>query len=50
MSSDDSKASSEEVDCPRGCGTMEYRNLGYCYKHKETYKPIEKIDFEEKSN
>lgn len=32
------------------CGTMEYRNLGYCYKHKETYKPIEKIDFEEKSS
>lgn len=31
MSSDDSKASSEEVDCPRGCGAMEYRknkNMG----------------------
>ena len=29
---------------------MEYRNLGYCYKHKETHKPIEKIDSEEKSS
>ncbi len=29
---------------------MEYRNLGYCYKHKETYKPIGKIDSEEKSS
>lgn len=29
---------------------MEYRNLGYCYKHKEAHKPIEKIDSEEKSS
>ena len=31
MSRDDSNASSKEVDCPRGCGTMEYRknkNMG----------------------
>ena len=29
---------------------MEYRNLGYCFKHKEPHKPIEKIDSEEKSS